>query len=388
MKNYIYTLYAKFVVLAFFLFFGFGISSCSSNNEEAEIVEESSVSDVITITTKQFNSVNMEVSALVEHEFHNVVNTNGRIDVPPENRVSLSAYFGGFIKHLTLLPGEEVKKGETLFTLENPDFIRIQQDYLETKSQLSYLASDYERQKSLLEDQISSQKNYLKAEADYLSAKVRMESLGKTLQLMNIDPGTLTGETIKSVIPVKAPIDGYVTEINITKGSFINPSDIALTIIDSDHIHLELSIFESDLPNVSVGQRINFFVQNQTTKTYDAFVHLINKAISTNNRSVDIHGHLVDELISSAFTVGMYVEAEIFTSSHSALSLPEEAVVNIEDKYFALLQKDSNSEGFTFEQVEIMPGKTTNGFVEILNAESFPLNTKFLTKGAFNMITE
>ena len=388
MKNYIHKLSTKFVAIAFILLFGFGISSCSESPEKEEIIEETPFSDVITITIKQFNSVNMEIGSLVENEFHDIINTNGKIDVPPENRVSVSAYFGGFIKNLTLLPGEEVKKGKTLFTLENPDFIMVQRDYLETKSQLSYLASDYERQKSLLEDNISSQKNYLKAEADYLSAKVKMESLSKTLRLMNIESETLTAETIKTVIPVKAPIDGHVTEIHITKGSFINPSDIALTIIDSDHIHLELSVFESDLANVKVGQEINFFVQNQTTKTYDANVHLINKAVSASNRSVDIHGHLTDESVSSAFTVGMYVEAEIYTSSHIALSLSEEAVVNIEDKYFALLQTDSNATGFMFEQVEIMPGKTTNGFIEILNAKNFPSNSQFLTKGAFNMINE
>lgn len=388
MKNYTYKLSSKFLALGFILLFSFSIFTCSDSNIEPESVDDISVYDVITITTKQFNSVNMEIGSLAENEFHDIINTNGRIDVPPENRVSVSPYFNGFVKNLTLLPGEEVKKGETLFSLENPDFIQVQRDYLETKSQLSYLASDYERQKYLFNDNISSQKNYLKAEAEYLSAKIKTEALSKTLKIMNIDSETLTGETIKTDIPVKAPIDGHITEIHITKGSFINPSDIALTIIDSDHIHLELSIFESDLPNVKVGQKIQFFVQNQTIDIYSANVHLINKAVSLENRSVDIHGHLDDESVSSAFTVGMYVEAEIYTSSHIAHSLPEEAVVNIEDKYFALLQTDSNSDGFMFKQVEIMPGKTTNGFIEILNSKSFPSGAQFLTKGAFNVINE
>ena len=75
----------------------------------------------------------------------------------------------------------------------------------------------------------------------------------------------------------------------------------------------------------------------------------------------------------------MYIEAEIYTSTDSRLSLPSETIVNLEEKYFVLIKKENQK----LEKREVTIGKTTNGFVEIINDK----DTQFLTKGAFNLIT-
>lgn len=370
----------------------FGFISCAPNPENVTEGSEQTASIVssndYSLTSDQFNTADMELAKLEKHEFHNAVNTIGIFEVPPQNQASISAYFGGYIKDINLLPGDKIRRGQILFTLENPDYIQVQQDFLVTKSQLAYLKSDYERQKNLVQDNVTSTKNFLKAEANYLASKIRYESLRKRLGLMNINPEVLNENKIQTIIPVLSPISGFVTAINATKGMFLNPSDVAISIIDPDHMHLELILFEKDLATVEVGQQIKFKIQDNDDKQYDANVYLINKSIDPEKRTVTVHGHLADEKNIALFTPGMYVEAEIYTSSTFGMALPEEAVVNIEDKYYVLIKKNSTNDSFELDKMEVQIGRTTEGHVEILNHADFAQDVEILVKGAFNLITD
>ncbi|PKP25377.1 MAG: efflux RND transporter periplasmic adaptor subunit [Bacteroidetes bacterium HGW-Bacteroidetes-2] len=364
--------------------------SCNSKNEVNEPIQldEKENSNVILLTTSQFSTSNMALGTLSKQVFHNTVKTNGMFDVPPESRASVSAYFGGYVKELNLLPGQEVKKGQVLFTLENPDYVQIQENFLVAKAQLGYLKSDYERQKELAKENVTSQKNFLKAESEYRVTSAIYESLKKKLGLMNINPNAITESTIQSTISVTAPISGYITTVNAERGMFLNPADIAITITGTDHLHIELSIFETDFPQVQIGQEIEFKLQKEKSLRYKAKVYLISKSIDAKKRTANVHGHLANDADAILFAPGMYVEAEIYTSTDSLLALPNEAIVAINDKYFTLLKTKEDDQGMYFERKEIQIGKTANGFTEIINYLNFNENSAFLVKGAFNLISE
>jgi len=366
------------------------LSSCSSNpDQESETgkIEEQS-NDEYKVTEQQFQSSEMKLGKMMMKEFNKVVKAKGMIDVPPEYRSSVSSYFGGTVKSIRLLTGEQVKKGQTLFTLENPEYVQMQQDYLEAREQLNYLQADYERQKNLAQDNVTSQKKYLKAESDYMVTKVKMESVAKKLKLMNIDPNQLTIENMKSTIHIKSPISGYVTSIDISQGAFLNPSQSAISIINTEHLHLELNIFEKDLGKIKVGQAIRFTIQDDNDSTYNASVHLINKNIDSEKRTVGIHGHLSDPNASNRFNPGMYVEADILSESKSKWALPEDALVDIEGRLFALILAQQVGGSYEFERKEIKVGASNGNVVEILNHEEFNEDTAFLINGAFNLIKE
>jgi len=361
--------------------------SCNSKNKETNILEEGakvSENNIIKVTETQFQSSNMELGTITKQEFTTIVKANGVFDVPPENKALISAYFAGYVKNISLLPGDIVKKGQPLFTLENPEYVQIQQDFLEAKSKLNYLKSDYERQKTLIADNITSQKNFLKSESEFKVTQAQYQSLHKRLSLMNINANTLTGESISSTIIVTAPISGIVTSIEASKGMFLNPSDVALTITNTDHLHLELKIFEKDLPFVKVEQPIKIRLQNDLNQEYQGIVHLINRSINTKERTIDIHGDLVNEEDAKLFAPGMYLEADIITSSKVFDALPIEAVINFENKYYGLLRQSGDS----FKKVILNTGASSNGYVQILNANDFEPNSEFITKGAFNLIRE
>ena len=377
-------------VYGLFTFVILTLFSCNSGKDSNEPIqlEDKANSGEVTITTSQFSSSQMELGRFSQRVFHQSVKTNGMFDVPPENKASVSAYFGGYVKELNLLPGQEVKKGQVLLTLENPDYVQLQEDFLVVKAQLGYLKSDFERQQELVKDNVTSQKNFLKAESEYRVTSASYESLKKKLGLMNINPNNITENSIRSTISITAPISGYITSVNAEKGMFLNPADVAATITNPEHLHIELNIFETDFPQVEIGQEIQFRLQKEGSKYYRAKVYLISKSIDAQKRTANVHGHLTKEDEIKLFAPGMYVEAEIFTTTDSLPALPQEAIVNLEDKQYVLIKTGEDPDGIKFDRKEIQVGKTANGFTEIKNAEDFNENSEFLVKGAFNLINE
>ncbi|KYG82748.1 efflux RND transporter periplasmic adaptor subunit [Roseivirga echinicomitans] len=365
----------------------FGIFSCGSNaTNETVVIDDNE--NIISVSNSQFQASAMKLGKMDTFEFSEKVHTTGMFDVPPGHKASVSAYFGGYVKESELLPGEVATKGQTLFTLENPAYIQMQQDFLEVKNHLTFLKSDYERQKNLSEENISSQKKFLQAETEYNSALTQYEALKKKLALMNIDSNSLTAESMTSVISVKSPISGFITSVDASKGMFLNPSDIAITITNTEHMHMELRVFENDLHKIKVDQKVIFKRQNDPNKTFTATINLINKAIDEENRSVLVHCHLDNEEDELLFIPGMYVEAEILTSTQAQMALPEAAVIEIENNYYVLVKTGMENGASVFEKRAVKVGITEDGFTSILNPQDFKANTEFLISGAFNLIME
>ena len=364
------------------------LASCNSKEKSqvknADTAAETKDRDIISISETQFKSGNMEIGKITMQKFNIVVKANGMFAVPPQNQVDVSAYFSGYVKEIKLLPGDAVKKGEVLFSIENPEYLQVQQDFLEAKGRLNYLRSDYERQKELLADNVTSQKTFLKAESEYKITLAQYQSLKMKLGLMNINSNTLSADNIRSVINVLSPLSGYATTINATKGMFLNPSDVAVTVTNTDDLHIELKIFEKDLPLVQVGQTIHVRLQNDMNNVYQAKVHLVNKAINLQDRTVEIHGDLVNKGDANLFAPGMYIEGEILTTTTAYPALPVEAIANIDNDYFVLVKENDTN----FKRALVIVGASNNGFAQIVNADNFKPETEFLTKGVFNLITD
>lgn len=374
----------------FFLALMLVLISCSSKTEDAssDVSPESSAKETLEITSKQFQASEMALGQMEKTLFHEIVKAKGILDVPPANRAEVSTFFGGTVKDVNLLPGDKVRKGQILFLLENPDYVQIQQNYLEATGQLDYLKSDYLRQKNLAEDSVTSQKKYLKAASDYQVTQARIASLEKKLSLMKLNPKNLTIKNIKTEILVTAPISGYVTDVMISEGTYLTPSQVAIKIVNPDHLHLELNVFENDISKISIGQSIRFKIQNDDNVAYKANIKLINRNVDLEKRTVGIHGHLEDESLAEQLIPGMYIEADIYATSEERWALPNNALVDIEGKFYALVLTKKSESQYTFVKREVKTGQSNSQQTEILNVQDFKENTDFIINGAFNLITE
>ena len=297
MKLYTYILLAGVLAL----------TSCENEKKDTKVVEVTmtTTSPIAAIST----SSDAQEDKSNENDTHSI-SVRGYVDVPPEQRLSVSPFYGGYVKNILVLPGTKVKKGEVLFTLQNPEFITLQQQYLETAKQLEYLEQDFKRQMELSKDNISSEKTFKKAESDYQVMKAKASGLKEQLKLLGISTSDLENGSIYTVVKVYAQISGTVTEVNIQKGVFVDVKDVAVKLINMDHLHLELEVFEQEALKVKVGQKILFRIPEIDDKEYNGEVHLVVPAIDMKKRTFLVHGHL-DDMKKNKFLPGMYVDAKI-----------------------------------------------------------------------------
>ena len=353
--------------------------------KETKTEETSPKNDgLIDVTEAQFQSIGMQIGNPKEQPFDVSVKTSGTIDVPPQNRAQVTTFIGGYVKSTTLLVGDKVRKGQALVTLESAEFLDIQKEYLEVAEQIKYLKSEYERQKTLFDEKISSQKNYLKAESDYRKAKGMYQSLKEKLLLLKINPANVEKGKLTSVVTIASPISGDIVIMNANVGMYIAPSDVILEIVDTQHLHLELGVFEKDILKVQVGQKIHFSVPEASKEVFPAEVHLVGKSIEGTDRTINVHGHL-DETIKQKLLTGMFVEAAIVIGSKNGLALPVDALISDNNKNYVLLEVSNKNNSRSFRKVAVIIGEKNSLFVEIVPNNQINAASKILVKGAFDI---
>jgi cobalt-zinc-cadmium efflux system membrane fusion protein len=303
----------------------------------------------------------------------------GAIDVPPQNMVSISFPMGGYLKSSKLLPGMHVRKGETIAMMEDQQFIQLQQDYLTAKAKLLYAQKDFERQRDLNASKASSDKLFQQAQADYSSQKILVSSLAEKLRLIGMNPSSVTDGRITRSAAVRSPIDGYVSKVNVNIGKYVNPSDVLFEIVDPRDIHLALDIFEKDVSLLHQGQKVIAYTNSNPNKKYECSIVLIGKDL-TDQRKTEVHCHF--EQYDKSLLPGTFMNAEIEVSGNKALTLPEDSIVNYESKSYAFKVTGKN----TYEMVEIKPGITREGFVELTAGGSEFVKQTFVTQGAYSLL--
>jgi cobalt-zinc-cadmium efflux system membrane fusion protein len=368
-----------FIILISILF----ISCGNIESTETIVPENNKQDDEITLTKQQFEGEQMALGTISEQTFYETVMVNGMIDVPPHNKARVTTFMGGYITKTPLLIGNQVKKGQLLVTLESTEYVALQQQFLEVAEQLNYLKSEYNRQKTLYDEQITSEKNYLKAESTYKSNLAHYNGLKKNLEMLNINPNSVLKGNITSTINIYAPIQGFITKVNVSNGTYVNASDMIMEIVDVEHIHLELSVFEKDVMKIKKGQHITFKIPESSNKVYTAEVHLVGTTIEEVSRQVKVHGHIDNE--EENFIVGMYVDAEIHINEIKSVGLPKEAIMTAGENKYVLVLKEETNGTFHFNKTAVKLGEETEDFVEILNSEQ--LETKQLIIKGIHMLT-
>jgi len=378
MKKYAFTILLLSVIVL--------LNSCGGGSKPAE--EDNNQADddsLIEVTKEQFNSMKMEISPLNTREFDHFIKASGRIDVPPKSRAKVTSFVGGYVKSTALLVGDKVTKGQPLLTLESPEYLDLQQSYLEIAGQMEYLKSEYERQKTLYDEKISSQKKYLEANSEYNRAKATYESLRQKLTMLRINPSNVEQGNFSSYITVYAPISGIITVINTNMGMAISPTDVIMEIVETQAMHLELAVFEKDAFNLKTGQKIRFTIPQVDTREFEATVSHIGKSVEGNDRVINVYASIEPATKESLLT-GMYVEANLIANSREALSVPFDAVTTEESNNFLLVLEKEQDGAYLFRKTLVKTGERNGDWIEIISDNNFNADTRILSKGVYDVI--
>lgn len=380
-------------------------TGCNSSKNEITKPEKKEHHDEteVELTADQFKVAGIQTGSLENRSLSGTIRVNGKLDVPPQQMMSISVPMGGFLRKTDLLQGSYVRKGQLIATIENQDFIDLQQNYLETESKLEFASNDYQRQQDLQIANANSQKTLQQAKATFQSLKAQKDGLGQKLRLININPEKLASSGIRGTINLYAPINGYVTEVNANLGKFVTPSEVLFEIVDTQHLHAELTVYEKDVPRLKIGQKVRFTLANETAERI-ATVYLIGREISK-ERTVQVHCHIDRE--DKEMLPGMYLTALVESVGRSVPSLPDQAIVNYEGRNFIFLVEDSHKETphnhkesesetekqelgdeHSFKMVEVKTGVTENGFTEIQTSQNFNQESKIVIVGAYSLLSK
>jgi membrane fusion protein, heavy metal efflux system len=351
---------------------------CNSKKEE-QTSEATTNANLVSISDAQLKNATIETGKLEQKSISSTLKVTGKIDVPPQNMVSVSMPLGGYLKTTKLLPGLHISKGEVIATMEDQQYVQLQQDYLTTKSKLYFAEKEYQRQKELNQSQASSDKVYQQADSDYKTLRITLSALAEKLRLINVNPSSLSEKNISKSVNIYAPINGFVSKVNVNIGKYVNPADVLFELINPSDIHLNLKIFEKDITKLAIGQKLMAYTNNQPDKKYHCEIILISKDLSIDEHSADVHCHF--ENYDKTLLPGMYMNAEIEVKSNDALTLPKAAVVNFEGKEYIFVVVNKNK----FQMTEVKTGNSENGFIEILDNEQLTKNA-IVTRGAYTLL--
>ncbi len=358
------------------------------NNKTGETKQDEhqhEATDTVVLTDEQFKVANVTFGNIEMKALSGTIKVNGMLDVPPQNLVSVSAPMGGVLKSTELLQGLKVKKGEVIAVIQNADFIQIQQDYVDSKSQLEFLEAEYKRQEELSKENVNSQKVLLQAKTQYQSMMAKVSGLRSKLALLGISTSQVESGNFQNSITLYAPISGYVTQVNVNIGMFVNPTDVMFKIVDTEHLHAELTVFEKDVPKLKIGQKVRFTLANETTER-TATVYLIGREIMQ-DRTVRIHCHLDKE--DMELLPGMYLKAYVESGTENLAAVADKAIVNFEGKDYIFVNIPSDEKGtHHFQLVAVVKGVSELGYTEIHLPKDVSNESSIVVNGAYDILAK
>lgn len=361
-----------------------GGKNTGAENKAVEILPD----DIVELRDDQIKLANIETGSIEMRSLSGSLKVSGSVTVAPQNLATVCMPLGGFVKSTSLMPGNAVSKGQTLAILENQEFVDIQQSYLEAKNKLEYAEAEYNRHNQLYKEDVYSQQNLQQVTSDYKSLKAQVNALEQKLALIGINPANLHEDDISRSVAVVSPISGYVKTVNINIGKFVAPSDVLFEIVNSDKLFLELTLYEKDAGKVSEGQKIRFFINNETEQ-HEAVIYQTGKSIN-DDKTYTIYANV--QGVCKNVLPGMYVNAIIEASGNMAKAVPSESVVSFDDKNYIFVfdkNKEENGKPFTeYRMIEVHKGITDDGYTEIVLPEGFDIKTaKVVIKGAYNLLS-
>jgi len=362
--------------------------SCSKNKTAVIADEEVIPEDIVEMRYDQIKAAGIDTASIEFRSLAGTVKVNGIISVAPKSFATVCAPLGGFVKSTNLLPGDAVRKGQTLAIIENQEFVDIQENYLEAKSRMVYAEAEFKRHSDLYREDVYSEKNLQQVTADYKSLKAHVSALEQKLELIGINQADLTEDNISRSVPLVSPIAGYIKTVNVNIGKSISATDVLFEIVNTDNLFLELTLFEKDASKVSTGQKINFLINNETEEH--------TAVITQTGRSVDADkAYKVYAAVTKGcknLLPGMYVNAIIENKGSKVPSLPSDAIVSFDDKFYIFIfDRNKEEKGFEFTEyriIEVRKGTTDGGFTEVITPDNFDVTkAKVVIRGAYNLLS-
>jgi cobalt-zinc-cadmium efflux system membrane fusion protein len=368
-------------------------SSTTSKEEEEEHSHEES--NFTSLSTEQIKAVGIAFGTIEQKQLTSTLKMNGVLRVPNNHKGNATALFGGVIRTLNVEFGDFVRKGQVIATIANPQYIQLQEEFLNIQHQITLAQQELQRQKELNDGNAGTQRNLQNATSSLNTLLTRKSSLHEQIRLMGINPSEISNATLKSSLLVISPISGTVSTVFAKIGSYVDVSSPVAEIVDNSSLHLDLQVFEKDLSKMNVGQKVHFTLTNNPTESYTAQVFNIGSSFENESKSISVHCNVIGN--KKGLIDGMNISTMVNLSDQTSEAVVNDAIVEADGKYYIFIQKpdththdeEENSthqhstNEHEFEKVEVVKGVTAMGYTAITPVSDIAKDAIVVTKGAF-----
>lgn len=389
-------------------------SSEPEHQEEEHDLGNHENSNTAELSAVQIKTVGIMTGVIAQKQLTSSLKANGILKVPNENKATATSLYGGAITSIKVQPGSYVRKRQVIATIANPQFIQFQEEYLTVHSKITLAELEFARQKELTSGNAGAMKNLQSAESELRVLRTRKASLQRQLQLMGINPSAINDQNLRSNLSVLSPIQGVVSNVMSNIGSYVDVSTPIAEIIDNSQLHLDLYVYEKDLPKINVGQTIHFTLTNNAVEEYDAEVFGISNSFEDATKAIAVHCKVKGN--KKGLIDGMSISAIVSLDQATVPAVPTEAIINVEGQDYIFIVTDPHSAEehpteeaelahdeaghahdeverekehtdatgmVTYERIPVMKGTTDVGYSEITLLKEIPDHALIVVKGAF-----
>lgn len=353
---------------------------------------------IASLTPDQIRAAGIDYGHVEMKALTATLKANGRLSVPNNYKANATSLYGGVIKTLPFQVGDNVRKGQVIATIANPQFIQLQEEYLTLGSKIVFAEQELQRQTELLAGNAGTGKNLQNITAEVSALRTRKASLHQQIRMMGINPITVSDNNLQSALAVTSPISGTISNIFAKIGSYVDVSSPVLEVVDNGSLHLHLNVFEKDLPLVKVGQVIHFTLTNNPVDEYDAVVYTIGSAFEDESKTIPVNARVKGN--KKGLIDGMNITAIVSLSNVLAPAVPNDAIVESDGKKYIFMvtgkephhedghddhshPEKGDSQNVNFEKIEIQAGVSEMGYTSVIPIGDIPQGAKIVIKGAF-----
>ena len=197
----------------------------------------------------------------------------GRIETPTGAKQFATSTVAGRLTSIRVERGDRVKAGQVLAEIDSLELRNLQLDLLAARTKLDFTNQTLQRLEELIDQRLLAQKQIWQLESEQRTLSSRVDSLGEQLTLLGLDAAEVerlnqldlaaddSGERLTTLLPVRAPADGWVTDFELGIGQVVKPADQLFELQELSTVWVQAHVYEQDAARVRVGQRVNVTIE-------------------------------------------------------------------------------------------------------------------------------
>ncbi len=304
----------------------------------------------------------LEIAPAVRGSLPRVLRFTGSVAYNALATTPVFSAAGGPVREILVMPGDMVRAGQPLLTINSPDYSQARSAYLKAKDALALADKNYQRSKDLFEHKAIAERDLQQAESDRSQAQSDVDSTADALRALGVsDPDTTAKASATLLVPLLAPVAGEIVERLVGPGQLLQAGMTqCFTISNTATVWVQVNVYQSDLGSVHIGDPADI-----TTDAYpDIFrgrISYIAPALDPTTRT--LQERIVTENPAHKLKKDMYVTATVRAGAiGNAILVPDAAVLrDTENQPFLYLQTGSTQ----FARRLVTLGESSNGHTQI-----------------------